>query len=88
MLHALENWTDLMVVRFILGVAEAGISPGFSLLTSLWCRPSEQPLRHGIWFCGNSIASVFASLMSHVLYRIPSHIASCKLPSLFSDESV
>lgn len=68
-----------MVVRFILGIAEAGISPGFSLLTSLWYRTSEQPLRHGIWFCGNAIASLFASLISYGVYQIQSQISSWKV---------
>jgi MFS family permease len=68
-----------MVARFFLGIAEASISPGFSLITSLWYRTSEQPWRHGLWFCGNSLSSVFSGLIGYGIYHIHDSLASWKV---------
>ncbi|KAF3398026.1 hypothetical protein F1880_006085 [Penicillium rolfsii] len=73
---ATKNFATLMVARFFLGVAEASISPGFSLITSLWYRTSEQPWRHGLWFCGNSLSSVFSGLIGYGIYHIHGRMAS------------
>ncbi|KAL4862827.1 hypothetical protein BDV12DRAFT_202688 [Aspergillus spectabilis] len=71
---ATTNFAGLMVTRFFLGATEASISPGFSLITSLWYRSSEQPLRHGIWFCGNSISLIFGNLIAVGIWQIDSSI--------------
>jgi MFS family permease len=63
-----------MITRFFLGATEASISPGFSLITSLWYRSSEQPLRHGIWFCGNSLSLIFGNLIAVGIWQIDSGI--------------
>ncbi|KAJ5882269.1 uncharacterized protein N7529_000941 [Penicillium soppii] len=75
---ASKNFATLMVARFFLGIAEASISPGFSLITSLWYRTSEQPWRHGLWFCGNSLSSVFSGLIGYGIYHIHDSLASWK----------
>ncbi|KAJ5666558.1 hypothetical protein N7462_010967 [Penicillium macrosclerotiorum] len=75
---ATKNFATLMVARFFLGIAEASISPGFSLITSLWYRTSEQPWRHGLWFCGNSVSSVFSGLIGYGIYHIHDSLASWK----------
>lgn len=59
-----------MVARFFLGCTEASLSPGFTLITSLWYRTSEQPLRHGIWFCGNSLSLIFGNLIAVGILQI------------------
>ncbi|CEL11106.1 hypothetical protein ASPCAL14212 [Aspergillus calidoustus] len=71
---ATTNFTGIMITRFFLGVTEASISPGFSLITSLWYRSSEQPLRHGIWFCGNSLSLIFGNLIAVGIWQIDSGI--------------
>ncbi|KAK9848265.1 hypothetical protein MYU51_016839 [Penicillium brevicompactum] len=67
---ATTNFAGLMVVRFFLGCTEASLSPGFTLITSLWYRTSEQPLRHGIWFCGNSLSLIFGNLIAVGILQI------------------
>lgn len=42
---ACSNWSGLMAVRFFLGVGEAAIAPGFTLLTGMFYKREEQPLR-------------------------------------------
>jgi ACS family allantoate permease-like MFS transporter len=67
---ATTSFTGLMVARFFLGCTEASLSPGFTLITSLWYRTSEQPLRHGIWFCGNSLSLIFGNLIAVGILQI------------------
>lgn len=67
---ATKNATGLLIVRFFLGAAEASISPGFSLITGMWYKREEQPFRHGIWFFGNSVATMFGSLFAYAIAHI------------------
>ncbi|KAJ5160411.1 uncharacterized protein N7482_007415 [Penicillium canariense] len=71
---ATTNFATLMVTRFLLGCSEASLAPGFTLITSLWYRTSEQPLRAGIWFCGNSISLIFGNLIAVGILQIESHL--------------
>ena len=64
---AVNNFASLMVLRFMLGALESVISPGFSLITSLWYKPSEHGLRHGIWFAGNGTAAVVGGLLGYAI---------------------
>lgn len=61
---ACTNFGGLMTVRFLLGVAEATITPGFMFLTSTWYTRDEMPTRVGIWFSGNSVGGLVSSLMA------------------------
>lgn len=54
---ACTNFGGLMTVRFLLGVAEATITPAFMFITSSWYTRDEIPTRTGIWFAGNVRAS-------------------------------
>jgi MFS family permease len=65
-----------MVLRFLLGAFESIISPGFSLLTGLWYKPSEHALRHGLWFSGNGFATIFGGVLGHAIGKIDDKLAS------------
>ncbi|KAJ5691297.1 hypothetical protein N7488_012032 [Penicillium malachiteum] len=73
---ATKEFATFMVTRFFLGCAEASLSPGFTLVTSLWYRTSEQPLRAGIWFCGNSLSLIFGNLIASGIIHIKSKLES------------
>ena len=64
-----------MAVRFFLGLTEAGVAPGFSLVTGMWYTRNEQPLRHGLWFGGNSLASVFGGVAAYGVGHIEGSIS-------------
>jgi MFS family permease len=64
MTAACTSFGGLMTVRFLLGVAEATITPGFMFLTSTWYTRDEIPVRIGIWFAGNSIGGLCSSLLA------------------------
>lgn len=80
---ATTNFAGLMVVRFFLGCTEASLSPGFSLITSLWYRTSEQPLRHGIWFCGNSLSLIFGNLIAVGILQIEDRLKAWQVRPIY-----
>ncbi|KAK7414345.1 hypothetical protein QQX98_006787 [Neonectria punicea] len=67
-----HNFGGLMVTRLLLGVAEATITPGFMFLTSTWYTRDEMPTRVGIWFAGNSVGGLVASLFAFGIGHIES----------------
>jgi hypothetical protein len=52
------------------------LSPGFTLMTSLWYRTSEQPLRAGIWFCGNSLSLLIGNSIAVGILEIKSKLGA------------
>ncbi|KAJ5381674.1 uncharacterized protein N7496_004102 [Penicillium cataractarum] len=71
---ATSNFAGLVAVRVLLGVFESTISPGLSLVTSLWYKRSEHASRHGIWFAGNSISSIFGGLLTYGIGHIDNSV--------------
>lgn len=62
---ACTNYVGLITARFLLGIAEATISPAFLFITSMWYTREEIPTRVGIWFSGNAIGGIFASFIAY-----------------------
>ncbi|WWD17737.1 hypothetical protein CI109_102178 [Kwoniella shandongensis] len=75
LLAAAHNFAGLAVVRFLLGGAEASISPTFIIITSMWWSRREQPLRMNIWYSMNGMSQILGSLLCYGL----GHIKSDKL---------
>lgn len=68
---ACTNLGGLLAVRFLLGAAEATITPAFMFLTTSWYTRDEIPVRTGIWFAGNSIGGLVASLFAFGVGHVP-----------------
>ncbi|SCO55536.1 uncharacterized protein FFMR_12692 [Fusarium fujikuroi] len=62
---ASENFSAFCSLRVLLGAFEATISPGFTLITGLWYKPSEHAARHSLWFLENSVGSLLGSLIAY-----------------------
>lgn len=71
---ATSNFAGLISLRVLLGVFESTISPGLSLLTGLWYKRSEHASRHGIWFAGNSVSSIFGGLLTYGIGHISNSV--------------
>ncbi|KAF3400167.1 hypothetical protein F1880_008476 [Penicillium rolfsii] len=67
---ASTNFAGLATCRFLIGMAEATISPAFILITSTWYTRSEVSLRISIWSSGSSIGSIVASLCAYGIGQI------------------
>jgi MFS transporter, ACS family, allantoate permease len=73
---AASSFATLAALRFLLGAFESAISPGFSLITSIWYRPSEHAWRHGLWFAANGTASIFGGLLGYGIGTINGKLAA------------
>lgn len=69
---ACTNAAGLLAARFFLGVTEACVAPGFSVITAMWYTRAEQPLRHGAWFMGNVFSSLFGGILAFAIGHITS----------------
>ncbi|KAI0318837.1 major facilitator superfamily domain-containing protein [Amylostereum chailletii] len=61
---ACKSFGALFAVRFILGMCEGAITPGFLLVTSMFYTRQEQTRRVGYWFLMNGIAVIFLGFVS------------------------
>jgi MFS family permease len=68
-----------MVLRTFLGALESAISPGFSLITSMWYTPREHVSRHSFWFAGNSSASLIGSMVAYGVLHYKGSISPWKV---------
>src|SRR5215469_4120444 len=59
-----HNVQQLYVVRFLLGLAEAGFAPGMLLYLTYWFREREQAQAVGLYLSGMPIASVVGAPLS------------------------
>jgi MFS family permease len=64
---AVKSYEGLMVQRFFLGVTEAGIAPAFSLITAMWYKRQEQPLRFAIWFSAVGLGTLVGTLLLYAM---------------------
>ncbi|EPE03449.1 mfs allantoate [Ophiostoma piceae UAMH 11346] len=62
---AVHNFGQAMAVRFLLGVFEAAVSPGFALFTSQWYTMNEQGTRVAIWFSFNGVAQIVGGFVAY-----------------------
>ena len=66
---AVENFSGAVAIRFMLGVCESAVTPGFALITSQWYTKAEQGLRTGIWFSFNGWAQILGGLVAYGIAR-------------------
>ncbi|KAG0646455.1 putative transporter [Hyphodiscus hymeniophilus] len=73
---AVNSYQGLLAQRFFLGVTEAGIAPAFSLITAMWYKRSEQPLRFAIWFSATGISVLIGSLIFYGIGHIEGRLSA------------
>src|SRR5579859_1321959 len=59
-----QNYGELLVVRFLLGVAEGGIWPAILVLISHWFPARERARAYGFWMMNIAIASIITAPLS------------------------
>ncbi|KAJ4988178.1 allantoate permease [Stagonosporopsis vannaccii] len=67
---ACHNFAGMATNRFLLGLLEATVNPGFVLIMSMWYTSAEQPLRLGAYYCTNGIATMFGGLIGYAVGHI------------------
>ncbi|QKX59346.1 uncharacterized protein TRUGW13939_06480 [Talaromyces rugulosus] len=76
---AVQNWSGLMALRFILGVAEAGFGPGVPYLLSFFYRRRELGLRCGLFLSAAPLANTFAGALAYGITSGHPKLASWRL---------
>ncbi|KAK0497020.1 major facilitator superfamily domain-containing protein [Armillaria luteobubalina] len=61
---ACSSFGGLFAARFILGVCEGAITPGFMIVTSMFYTREEQTQRTGYWFLMNGFAIIFLGFVA------------------------
>ncbi|KAJ5746194.1 Major facilitator superfamily domain general substrate transporter [Penicillium odoratum] len=74
---ATQNFAGLATVRFLMGMLEASSFPISSILTVMWWKTSEQPLRVAFWF--NQLSSVFSGLVSYGIGQTDTSLSPWRL---------
>ncbi|RMZ73477.1 major facilitator superfamily transporter [Pyrenophora seminiperda CCB06] len=59
-----KNYGALVATRVLLGCFESAVAPSLILITSMWYKKKEQPLRTGIWYLGTGTGTIVGSLIS------------------------
>ncbi|CAG9981803.1 unnamed protein product [Clonostachys byssicola] len=74
---AAQNFAGLAIIRFFLGIFEAGQLPVSMILTSIWYRREEHALRTAIWY--NTFAGIFGGILSYAIGHIQSSLPIWKV---------
>lgn len=64
---AVQNFQGMMVVRFAIGLAEAGFFPAVLYHMSFWYKPSEMPWRIALFYSVGQIASALSGLLAFAI---------------------
>lgn len=64
---ATHNWGQLAAVRFCLGIAEAGFSPGVTFYLSSWYKKHELAKRFSIYYTATAVSGAFSGLLAGVI---------------------
>jgi sugar phosphate permease len=59
-----QDFTQLLIVRFLLGVAEGGIWPAILVLISHWFPAKERARAYGVWMMNIAISSIITAPLS------------------------
>lgn len=62
-----HNLTQLMIVRFLLGVAEGGVSPATMILLTKWFPLNERARANGYWYLCIPAASIVSAPLSGLI---------------------
>jgi MFS family permease len=64
---AVHNFREMMGVRFLIGMAEAGFYPAVLYHMSFWYKPSEMPWRIALFYSVGQIASALSGLLAFAI---------------------
>jgi MFS family permease len=65
-----NNFPSLAALRFILGMLESCSTPAYLLITQMWYKIEEQPIRIGYWSTFLGLANSFGGLLAYGIGNI------------------
>ncbi|EXJ94009.1 hypothetical protein A1O1_02402 [Capronia coronata CBS 617.96] len=68
-----KDWTDLIGLRLVLGVFEAGFFPGCAYLLSCWYPRYDLQKRNAVFYLIGSMASAFSGILAYGFSQLKNH---------------
>ncbi|KAI0050670.1 MFS general substrate transporter [Auriscalpium vulgare] len=65
-----HNYGDLIGLRFLLGLAEAGLYPGIVFYLSCWYKRRELGTRVAVFFSSATVAGAFSGLLASAIHNM------------------
>lgn len=65
-----KNYGQLVGLRFLLGVFEAGVLPGIIYVTSMYYKRHEYQKRMSFFFCSTVVAGAFGGLLAYAIAKM------------------
>ncbi|KAJ5291631.1 Major facilitator superfamily domain general substrate transporter [Penicillium angulare] len=78
-----QTFSSALAVRFIMGIFEAAVTPGLTLMTGFWYTRAEIPLRSCIWYSALGWAGIIGSYMSFGIAKLPADFSPARWELLF-----
>ncbi|KAK3711467.1 hypothetical protein LTR37_009646 [Vermiconidia calcicola] len=72
-----------LAVRFIMGLFEAAVTPGLTLMTGWWYQRREIPLRQCIWYSSVGLGGIVGSYISMGISKMPENSTPARWEVLF-----
>ncbi|ETW87358.1 major facilitator superfamily [Heterobasidion irregulare TC 32-1] len=70
-LHGIaHNYGDLIGLRFVLGLAEAGLYPGIVFYLSCWYKRNELSFKIALFFTSATVAGAFSGLLAAAIHKM------------------
>ncbi|CAG9955317.1 unnamed protein product [Clonostachys rosea f. rosea IK726] len=66
-----RTYSSALAVRFFMGIFEAAVTPGLTLMTGFWYTRREIPLRQCIWYSSLGWGGIVGSYISMGVSRLP-----------------
>jgi MFS family permease len=77
------SYSSALAVRFFLGVFEAAVTPGLTLMTGFYYTRREIPLRQCIWYSSLGFGGIIGSYISTGISKLPANIKPERWQILF-----
>ncbi|KKY23548.1 putative vitamin h transporter [Diplodia seriata] len=61
---AVHNFRQLVALRFVVGIFEAGFAPGILLILSSWYKKNEQSKRFGVYISAAVLSGAFGGILA------------------------
>ncbi|KAK1765491.1 MFS transporter [Phialemonium atrogriseum] len=78
-----HNYSSALAVRFIMGVFEASVTPGLTLMTGFWYTRREIPLRQCIWYSALGWGGIIGSYISMGVSKLPETMTPARWQLIF-----
>ena len=70
-----NDFASFAALRFILGALESCSTPAYLLITAMWYKVEEQPIRIGYWSTFLGLANAFGGLLGYGIGHIHGALA-------------